>query len=241
MSESTPLHAAQNTMRSYWKIWQQYPAKEKNTYTAIAVAVCIALYFGLVWPVAYKRLTKLEYDLGKQAIRERATAKNASSPPPPPPSLGGKNLIEARREQEALHQQLEETRADLMRLNARFVPMDDGLAMSVLKSGLTGLAEAGDMDVLALEHVYLRSEDKDRPPTIQMIQEAAQANPFKRPLIVMRAEASYRGLMQLLDGLSSLSYIAAPVSSDISVQVERHPQTKAIIRQWLAIQIKFAV
>jgi len=35
--------------------------------------------------------------------------------------------------------------------------------------------------------------------------------------------------------------VAAPVSSDISVQVERHPETRAPVRQWLDVQIRFAV
>lgn len=241
MAENSTLHAIRQPLRHGRAAWQKLPVKEKNTYTGVAAAVCLAVYFGLIWPIGYKRLSKLEYELEKQAVRDRTAAKQPTSAVAAPPSLGGKNLVEARRELNELHRQQEETGAEVARLNASFVPLDDSLAMNALKTGLTSLAEAGDMEVLALEHVYLRSEDKDRPPTPQMVQEAAQGNPFKRPLIVMRARASYQGLMQFLDGLSRLPYVAAPVGSDISVQIERHPETRAVIRQWLDVQIRFAV
>ena len=55
------------------------------------------------------------------------------------------------------------------------------------------------------------------------------------------ARASFRGLMQFLDGLSKLPYVAAPVASSVTVVVERNPQTQAPIRQWLEVRIKFAV
>ncbi|MBK1680876.1 hypothetical protein [Rhodocyclus tenuis] len=233
--------ARPSRLRTLLSFWQGLPAKEKNTYTAISIALCIAIYFGLIWPLGHTRLGKIEYAMEKQGAREKSLAKTPNTPEPPPPSLGGKNLTEARHELEALRQQLEVTQKEVTRLNGSFVPLDDTLALNVLKTGLTNLAESGDMEVLALEHVYLRVEDKDRPPTPQMIKEAAQANPFKRPLIVMRARASYRGLMQFLDGLADLPYVAAPVSSDISVQVDRNPQTGAPLRQWLEVQIRFAV
>lgn len=241
MTENSPLLTLQRQLRQGRATWQKLSAKDKNTYTAVVAALCLALYFGAIWPLAHTRLSKLEYDMEKQAVRDKAAAKQAPRPTAPPPSLGGKNPAAARQELNELHRQLEETQAEVARINGSFVPLDDNLAMSALKTGLTSLAESGDMEVLALEHVYLRNEDKDRPPTAEMVKEAAQANPFKRPLIVMRARASYRGLMQFLDGLANLPYVAAPVSSDISVQVERHPDTKAIIRQWLEVQIKFAV
>jgi hypothetical protein len=241
MAETAAFHAIQQQLLRRRAVWQKLPSTEKNTYTAVAAAVCVALYFALLWPSAHTRLSKLEYDLEKQAVRNKAAAKQQATPATLAPSLGGRNPGEARRELDDLKRQLEHITAEVARLNAAFVPIDDSLAMNVLKTGLTSLAEAGDMEVLALEHVYLHSEDKDRSPTPEMVRKAAQANPFKRPLIVMHARASFRGLMQFLDGLARLPYVAAPVSSEISVQVERHPETQAIIRQWLDVQIKFAV
>jgi hypothetical protein len=230
---------------SHWhewrRSWEKLPAKDRNLRTAAAAFVPIGLYAVLLWPLAGTRIGKLEYDLEKMAVREKSAAKAEAKPQVPPPNLGGKNQRDAELELQAIKTQLDEVSHELRGLNARFVPLDDSLAMNALKSGLTSLAEAGDMEVMAIEHVYARSDDKDKPPTPQMLQEAAKGNPFKRPLIVVHARASFRGLMQFLDGLNQLPYVAAPVGSDISVEVERNPQTNTPIRQWLDVRIKFAV
>lgn len=236
LTETWTLH-----WREWRQGWEKLPAKDRNLRTASIALLLIGLYAVLVWPQANKRIGKLEYDLEKMAVREKSAAKAEAKPLAPPPSLGGKSQRDAELEFQALKTQLDEVRLELRGLNARFVPLDDSLAMNALKSGLTSLAEAGDMEVMAIEHVYSRSEDKDKPPTPQMLQEAAKGNPFKRPLIVLRARASFRGLMQFLDGLNQLPYVAAPVGSDIRVEVERNPQTNAPIRQWLDVRIKFAV
>lgn len=232
-------------LKTHWlewrRSWEKLPASDRNLRTAAVGGVLIALYAGLVWLPANERIAKLEYDLQKMTVREKSAAKAEAKPLQPPPSLGGRNLREAESELQGLKAQLDELSLELRSLNARFVPLDDSLAMNALKSGLTSLAEAGDMEVMAIEHVYTRSEDKDKPPTPQMLQEAAKTNPFKRPLLVLHARASFRGLMQFLDGLNQLPYVAAPVGSDIKVEVERHPQTQAPVRQWLDVRIKFAV
>lgn len=234
-------------MKTSWREllarWVALSARDRNIAIGVAIAICVGIYALLIWPMAGKQIARIEYDLQKQAVRDKASSKATAAAPQAQlmAGLGGKNVSEAKRELDSLKRQLEDKRAELTRLNAGFVPMDDLLAMNVLKAGLTSLAEAGDMEVLALEHVQGRTDDKDRAPTVQAIREAALANPFKRPLVTMRARASYHGLMQFLDGLSALPYVAAPVASDIEVEVERDPKTQAPIRQWLRIQIKFAL
>lgn len=238
-------HKLQEQLAVRWRdglrYWEKLSAMERNLHAAGAAAVLVAAYALLIWPQANRQINKLSYDQEKMAVREKNSAKSAVKPLAPPPSLGGKSLAAAQTELGELEIQLKTVRLDLQSLNARFVPLDDSLAMNALKSGLTSLAEAGDMEVTAIEHVYLRNEDKDRPPTPQLIQEAAGNNPFKRPLMVMKARASFRGLMQFLDGLVALPYVAAPVGCEITVEVERHPQTNAVLRQWLQVNIKFAV
>ena len=234
--------AIQQKLRHLYSLWLKLPEKEKHIYTAAAAGVVIALYFALIWPLAHTRLSKLEYDMEKLAVREKNAAKaTATAQVVPAPNLGGKNMTDGRKELDELHQQLERIQGEIRSQRNAFLPLDDSLAMNALKSGLTGLAEAGDMEVIGLEHAYLRPEDKDKPPTSQMLQEAGENNPYKRPLLVMRAKASFRGLMQFLDGLSALPYVAAPVTSEISVHIERDPTTNQAIRQWLDVKIKFAI
>ena len=224
-----------------WKTWTAKKPGEKNLHVAIAAVVLAALYLAAVFPLTHKEIDRIAYNTEKARAREKSAGKQKSAPPPPPHAFGGKNLRDAEKERDALRRKLDETRAAVAALKNAFVPLDDTLAMNALKTGLTALAEAGDMEVLGIEHLYARPEDTDRAPTPQLIQEAARSNPFQRPLLVMRARASYRGLMQFLFGLSELPYVAAPVWSDISVGIERNPQTKMPVRQWLDVTIRFAV
>jgi hypothetical protein len=227
--------------RDWRRNWEKLPATDRNLRTAAVALTLIVIYGVVLRPLTNNRIEALDYEIQKQAKRQKSNAKAEAKPFTPPASLGGKSPHEAEAELAALKDQFDEVDLDLRRLNASFIPLDDSLAMNALKSGLTNLAEAGDMEVTAIEHVFARREDKERAPTPQMLKEAAKGNPFKRPLIVLRARASFRGLMQFLDGLNQLPYVAAPVGCDISIEVERNPETKAPIRQWLAVHIKFAV
>lgn len=225
-----------------WKTWTAKKPGDKNLHIVIAGVILCAVYFALIHPLSAAKIDKISYDMQKQKAREKTLAKAQNTPATPPPDIfGGKSLPEAQRDLDDLKKRLEETREAVLRLETSFVSMDDTLAMNALKTGLTSLAESGDMEVLAVEHIYLKPDDKERPPSAQLIREAAAANPYKRPLLKMRARASYHGLMQFLNGLTALPYVAAPVWSDISVGVERHPETKQPVRQWLEVEIRFAV
>lgn len=241
MPEENTQGAASARWRGWLRQWEKLSARERNLRTAGAAIALIVVYALLLWPLADKRIGKLLYDQEKMAMREKNSVQKNAAPVAPLPKLGGRSPSAAQAELSELARQLETVRQELQVLNARFVPLDDSLAMNALKSGLTSLAEAGDMEVTAIEHLYSRHEDKERVPTQQLIQEAAAHNPFKRPLMVMKARASFRGLMQFLDGLADLPYVAAPVGCDIAVEVERHPESQAIVRQWLQINIKFAI
>lgn len=238
MSEPTSL----SLLKRWHQAWEQRSGKERNLIVVGLGLALVVVYAVALYPLATRRADKLAYDLEKMAVRNKNADKAAAAPFVPPPNLAGVNPAQAERELQELQRQMEDTANELRTLRGQFVPLDDSLAINALKSGLTALAEAGDMEVTAIEHVIpRRAEDKDAPPTLQLLQEAAQANPFKRPMVVMRARASFRGLMQFLDGLHQLPYVAAPVASSVAVAVERPTQTKAPVRQWLEVRIQFAI
>ncbi|MFT3848568.1 MAG: hypothetical protein QM739_07750 [Propionivibrio sp.] len=224
-----------------WKTWTARKPGEKNLHVVVGGIILCTVYFALVFPLSAKQIDRIGYDMQKQKAREKTMSKAPEGKTPPPDLFGGKSLPEAQKDLADLQERLEAARGAVQQLERAFVSMDDTLAMNALKTGLTSLAESGDMEVLAVEHIYLKAEDKAKPPSAQLLREAAAANPYKRPLLKMRARASYRGLMQFLNGLSALPYIAAPVWSDVSVGLERHPETKLPVRQWLEVEIRFAV
>ncbi|MDR1936195.1 MAG: hypothetical protein LBS49_11570 [Candidatus Accumulibacter sp.] len=236
-----------------WKNWTSRKPGEKNLHVAVVAVILAALYFVALYPMAAKEVNIVSYNMEKARARAKANAPKTGPGArgrAAPNALGGPSRGNPEKELETLRLKLEEARAAVGALRGSYVPLDDSLAMNVLKTGLTALAEAGDMEVLSIEHVYARAEDKNRPPTPQLLQEAARGNAFQRPLLVMRARASYRGLMHFLLGLVDLPYVAAPVWSDISVAAggksspapAREPTpASAATRQWLDVTIRFAV
>jgi hypothetical protein len=230
------------------RLLARWQAQSPSVRNRIATSACVGLtvfYAGLIWPFTHKRLGELEYQQEKQTVRLKSSGKAAA--PAAAPDLGGFSPMEARREQQKLGESITMLEAEQQRLDQRFVALDDLESLQALKSELTRLAEAGDMEVQVLEHIYLRKEDRDRPPTVELLQEAAAANPYKRPLLRLKARASYRGLMHFLDGLAGLSHIAAPVWSDIEVNSEKAaPDTNPLRggntpKQWLEVEIRLAV
>ncbi|GHT89812.1 hypothetical protein AGMMS49545_01150 [Betaproteobacteria bacterium] len=214
------------------------------------VCVGIALLYGLLlWPLGHQQLSRLKYDESKLAVQQRNSGKNT----PVKAAPGGLSLQQARQELVKTQESLISLNREQTRLNERFIPLEDLESLQALKSELTRLAEEGDMEMIALEHIYRRPEDRERAPSLELLKEAGQSNPYKRPLLCLRARASYRGLMQFLDGLQQLPRIAAPVWSNIEVKSEKpdvgrnsrnnadHSGRSGTPRQWLEVEIRLAI
>jgi len=226
--------------------WKNLPPRQRHFWAGGLCGALALLYGLLLWYPGRQALQKLQYQEEKMAVRLKTSGKSDGKPPAVL-DLGGLNPGQARQELERVHNSLGQLEAEQQRLNGRFIPLEDLESLQALKSELTRLAESGDMEVVALEHIYREEEDRDRPPTVELLKEAAQANPYKRPLLRLKARASYRGLMQFLDGLGSLTHIAAPVWSQIQVQSAKpnpdgNPlQGSSTPKQWLEVEIRLAV
>jgi hypothetical protein len=216
----------------------------------LAGAACflIALCYGLLlWQPGNKQLGDLIYKEQKQNVRNRAINKGGNDAALQNLNLDGFDIQVTRRELARVRESLAALEAERARLLARFVPLDDLETLQALKSELARLAESGDMEVTALEHIYSnRAGNDDQPPTPDLLKKASESSPYKRPLLRLRGRASYRGLMEFLDGLSSLSRVAAPVWSNITVKTEnpRRDNTLAnnsVARQWLEVEMHLAI
>ncbi|MDR1351381.1 MAG: type II secretion system protein M [Zoogloeaceae bacterium] len=223
--------------------WKRFSADEQHQLVGACCAV-IAIFYGLlVWYPGNKTLDELKYQEGKLNLRKKATSGAGG----PSIKLEGINIQATQKDLGQVSATLARQEAELARLTARFIPLDDLESMQMLKSELARLAESGDMEVTALEHIYRRSSDRDRPPNQELLKESAQASPYRRPLLSLKARASYRGLMQFLDGLDKLTFVAAPVWSDIQVRMadtRRSGDTSGTApapKQWLEVEIRLAV
>lgn len=236
-------------MKRLKQLQEKFDALSKRERGQWSAALClfIALVYGLLlWPLGHKSLTDLQYNESKLAKRIKTSGNGNVVKAPDPNSLG---LEQARQELTKAQESLGILDQELVRLDRRFIPLEDLESLQALKSELTRLAEEGDMEIIALEHIYRRPEDRERPPSLELLKEASLANPYKRPLLSLRARASYRGLMQFLDGLQQLSRIAAPVWSHIEVKSDKADKPKrgndfdsaGTPRQWLEVELRLAI
>ncbi|MDR1423627.1 MAG: hypothetical protein LBI92_03335 [Azoarcus sp.] len=233
-------------LRRIVAFWQHFSAPERHQLVG-AACFLIALFYGLLlWMPGDKQLGDLRYKEQKQTARFRASGgaeaalKNFN--------FDGQDIQTTHIEFGKARAALEELEKERTRLIGRFVPLEDLESLQALKTELTNLAASGDMEVTALEHIYRRTEDRDRPPTLELLKSAAEGNAYKRPLLRLKARASYRGLMEFLDGLKDLSRTAAPVWSDIGVNAAPAADrdgslgaTAAPPKQWLEVEIHLAI
>ncbi|MDR3214077.1 MAG: hypothetical protein LBT71_09230 [Azoarcus sp.] len=224
-------------------LWNRFSAAERHQIVG-AVCFLMALCYGLLlWQPGQKKLENMIYAEQKQAKRLKSSSGGVDL-------LKNFNLTDVetiRKEASQARAALAALETERARLVGRFVPLEDLETLQALKSDLTRLAEGGDMEIAALEHIYRDPRDRDRPPTQELLKSASEANPYKRPLLRLKAKASYRGLMSFLDGLAALPRVAAPVWSDISVRAEQGEAqggafaSPTVARQWLEVEIHFAI
>ncbi|MDR0564956.1 MAG: hypothetical protein LBG78_08510 [Azoarcus sp.] len=216
---------------------KKFSAAEINQLIGAFCAVTAIFYGLLVWYPDHKKLGDLTYK--QQKLDKRKKTSGGEIKLPDIAKAAGMDPQKIKEESEKVAASIAHLESEKTRLEKRFVPLDNLDSLQSLKSEITRLAETGDMEVVSLEHIYKDKDDRERPPTPERLKAAGEANPYHRPLLKMKSRASYRGLMQFLDGLSKLAFIAAPVWVDIGVGIEK--KDNRAVRQWLEVEIHLAV
>ena len=107
-----------------------------------------------------------------------------------------------RSEKEELERRVEELSARVRSQEARLAPLDDLAAQRRLQLALAKLAQESDVEMESfklIDETGRGPRDEQLAPTMERLRTALD-NEFKRPLYLFSARASYRGLMQVLDG-----------------------------------------
>jgi hypothetical protein len=223
--------------------WQGVSVAQRSQFVAGLCIIMIGFYAVVVWPISHKKLNAQLYKEEKLNMR----IKNSGAGVAPKPVAGDLDATRARDELAKAQAAIDALKAEQARLSARFITLDDLDGLQSLKSELTRLAEASNLEIVALEHLYGRAEDRDRPPTPDRLKQVDQGNPYQRPLLRLRARVNYHGLMRFLGGLQGLPHIAAPVWSDISVISGKAPTnaknraSEAPSRTLLNVEIRLAI
>jgi hypothetical protein len=156
------------------------------------------------------------------------------------PRWAGKSAATLRREIDGLKGELAAQRVLLADLEPRFASLARMEPAHDLFEALTGLAEASDMDIEVLEQLGLTQEERKTPPSAGRLAALAKANPYQRPLVRLKARASYYGLMQFLDGLAALPHMVAPVWISIEVASDAVAGGRPRL-QWLNVSMDLSL
>ena len=159
---------------------------------------------------------------------------------PPVPRLSGRSPSSLAKEVKNLESQLLIQRERLANLEPQFASLDDLEDHQQLRSAITALASISDMEMLKLEQKGVRKEEVGIAPTPERIKVIAAINPYKRPLLTFEARASYRGLMQFLDGLADLPFKVSPVRISVEVKTDAK-DGQPPKRQWLEVALDLAL
>jgi len=150
------------------------------------------------------------------------------------PRWTGRSPAALNMEVAGLKEELEHQKTALARLGPRFASLTDVAPTRELLEEITRLAEASDMELNLLEFKGLKREEKGQAPSVDRLARLAKDSPYKRPLVRLTARASYRGLMEFLDGLAELPYETAPVWLSVEVKTDAAANRRPRL-QWLDV------
>lgn len=225
-------------MNRLLEAWRRLPAETRRTLLAGLSVLFLVVYTGVAWKT-HKSLGEMRYALDKQAARSRELGARNNLPPS---DLGSGDPAQIARELALLKQRLVEEDARAYALRRQFLDYERTDAAQDLKGRLTRLVDQGDMELIGLTHVFARKEDRDRAASKELLDAAAKANRFGRPLLQLRVRSSYEGLMEFLNGLDSLPWIVSPVSTDIAVKVDdKARDERGEPLRWLEVEFKLAI
>lgn len=187
-------------MSAQWqKKWRRKSEKEKNQIVVVAVMVVAATYAFGVFQFSYTKHNDVVKLFNRQ--KDRLTKKKAKAPPKPP------NTGALAKKFKALEGQIKTAHETKGKLGGNFVPIEEDELLK-LRLAINSIAEQSDLTILSLYDAGLtrtRAADKDDAPKVGQIENVVN-NPYGRPLLQLRAQASYSSLIQFFQGLPSLSY-----------------------------------
>lgn len=224
------------------RFWKNLPRRQQNVLIAVFAALLAGWFFLVETPRIEKKLRALAAQID---IREKG--RRASQPAQKPAAPAGDPVLLARERRE-LEARVPALAERVKKKEARLAPLDDPAAQQRLQLALAKLAQGSDVEMESLrlidEETRRGARDESLVPTVERLR-GVLGNEFRRPLYLFKARASYRGLMQVLDGLGRLEHAVVPVNLAVTVQAELAPhkegaRERQIRRQWLDVQLILA-
>lgn len=203
-------------MSAQWqKKWRRKSEKEKNQVALIVVMAVVAAYAVGVFQFTYTKNNDVVKMYNRQ--QDRLAKRKAKAPPKPPDTAGlARNL-------KSLESQIETALETKGKLSGSFVPLSDTQEMQKLRFALSTMASESGVSIQRMVDAGLvrtSLNDSDAPSAKDM--ENVTKNPYGRPLLQVRAQASYAGLLQFFQSLSTLSYKVVVVRYGVFVKEHKN-------------------
>lgn len=217
--------------------WKNLPRTSQNLAIAMFILLLALAFFGVEAPRVDKKMRAVAAQISMREKRKQAP------PPTAPVAQAGdpKKLAEEKRQ---LDQQVAGLAAKVQEREGRLAPLGEPAVQQRLQLALAKLAQDSDVEMESFKLIDESRRDEHLAPTVERLRTVLN-NEFKRPLYLFNARASYRGLMQVLDGLAALEYAIVPVDLSVQVRVELAPKKEGeaerrLLRQWLDVQMILA-
>ncbi|WP_410498761.1 hypothetical protein [Chitinibacter sp. S2-10] len=210
--------------------WKKRSRTHQNQYLIASLAIIASLAYAINL-YSQQSIFKIEQKIA--AVNEKANAIRTVGEVPPGTSIA--DLHEALKVLRLGTTQLLDRERELTN---RFAPKGDLVAHQNLKIAISAMANRCDLLVDEFTDIGISAAEIRNPPNSEMWAKLAD-NPYQRPLIQFKARASYRGLMQFLEGLKTLPYLVAPVRFEIEVKYRK--DNAGDLKQWLEISMDLSL
>ncbi len=228
----SPLQA----LRTRWTALS--PADRRRVPLVLTIFLAVALLMLHIFatlPAQDKARQDLSRIQGRAKQSASATKKTMTVP-----RLTGKSVVVLKREVEGLQAEIARQQARLADVEPRFASLADPSQTRELYDALTVLASRSDLRIGTLALKGLKKEERNQAPTMERLAQLASETPYGRPVVRLEADASFRGLMQLLQGLESLPYRSSPVWMSVEVKTDA-PEGGRPRLQWLQVAMELTL
>ena len=211
-------------MSAQWqKKWRRKSEKEKNQIVMVLVMVVVAAYALLVFQFTYEDNKKTINAYNRQ--KDRLEKRKAKAPPKPP------DTGSLAKQLKSLKGQIKTAQVTKGKLSGSFVSLNEPQEMQKLRFALSNIANESGVRIMRMVDAGLvRTSNSDDAPSAHEM-ESVTNNPYGRPLIQVRAQASYSSLLQFFQSLPSLQYKVVVVRYGVFVRESKNSISSAEMLQ----------
>ena len=200
-------------MSAQWqKKWRRKSEKQKNQIVLVVVLMVVGAYALAVFQFSFAEHKKTINLYNRQM--DRLTKKKEKAPAKVP------DTASLAKQLKTIQGQINAAKTTREKLGGSFVSLEEPAEMRKLRFALTTMASEAGLDIKHIVDAGLvRTDNKSAPIAGEM--ENVTNNAYGRPLIRIRAESSYSGLMRFFQDLHSLSYKVVVVRYGVFVREQK--------------------